>query len=280
MQNQQVAQEWLLPVAQISLLAVAQVGFILFLLVAIILVAVLVVRTGVGSRSISQGERSWLDYGNFFVVTWGIVAAIIGFLGILLFRDRFTDVTQALGFLTAYFGAIVGLAGTYIGVKRSSETQRRAEKRVVEAEERVRKAPKQAEPIWRLARVTLDQYFQRNLGQIRSVFRLSMFVILIGFGVICFGVVRAFQSPTALLPATIASLAGVITEFIGATLLLIYRSAIQQAVVYSKALERINSVGMAMQILDTMPDAPAPDDLKSKTKATLAERVVQQEYEG
>src|SRR5215213_1039314 len=128
MQNQQVAQEWLLPVAQISLLAVAQVGFILFLLVAIILVAVLVVRTGVGSRSISQGERSWLDYGNFFVVTWGIVAVIIGFLSILLFLDRFTDITQALGFLTALFGAIVGLVGTYFGVKTSSDAREGAQR--------------------------------------------------------------------------------------------------------------------------------------------------------
>ena len=43
MQNQQAAQEWLL--------AVAQIGFILFLLVAIVLVAVLVIRTGVGSMA-------------------------------------------------------------------------------------------------------------------------------------------------------------------------------------------------------------------------------------
>jgi Bacterial Ig-like domain len=127
MQNQQAAQEWLFPVAQVSLLAVAQVGFILFLLVAIVLVAVLVIRTGVGSRSISQGERSWLDYGSLFVVTWGIVAVIIGFLGILLFLDRFTDITQALGFLTALFGAIVGLVGTYFGVKTSSDAREGAQ---------------------------------------------------------------------------------------------------------------------------------------------------------
>jgi hypothetical protein len=78
-------------------------------------------------------------------------------------------------------------------------------------------------------------------------------------------------------------LAGVITEFIGATFLFIYRSAIQQAVDYSKSLERINSVGMAMQILDTMPNTPdpgVPEDLKSKTKATLVELLVQQAYEG
>jgi hypothetical protein len=225
----------------------------------------------------SQGKRSWLDYGSFFVVTLGIVAVIIGFLSILLFLDRFTDITQALGFLAALFGTIVGLVGTYFGIKASSEAQIRAEERVAEAEEKVKT---EAEPAWALARVTLDEYFQRNLGQIKSVFRLSMAVIGIGFGVICFGVVRAFQSPDAILPATIASLAGVLTEFIGATLLFIYRSAIQQAVDYSKALERINSVGMAMQILDTIPDPSTPDDLKSKTKATLVERLVQQAYEG
>jgi hypothetical protein len=62
-----------------------------------------------------------MDYGSFFVVLFGIVAVIIGFLLTLLFLGRFADVTQALGFLTAYFGAIVGLAGTYFGIKTSSD---------------------------------------------------------------------------------------------------------------------------------------------------------------
>jgi hypothetical protein len=173
------------------------------------------------------------------------------------------------------------LIGSVLLITRSIENaQGRADKRVVEAEKRVETAPQQSKPAWDLARATLDQYFQRNLGQIRAIFLLSVIVMLVGFGVICFGVLRAFQSPAALLPATIASLAGVITEFIGATFLFIYRSAIQQAVDYSKSLERINSVGMAMQILDTMPDPGEPDDLKSKTKATLVELLVQQAYEG
>jgi len=62
-----------------------------------------------------------MDYGSFFVVICGILAVIIGFLLTLLFLGRFADVTQALGFLTAYFGAIVGLAGTYFGIKSSSD---------------------------------------------------------------------------------------------------------------------------------------------------------------
>jgi hypothetical protein len=119
MQNQQAAQE--------SLLAIAQLGFILFLLAAIALITVLVIRTGVGRRSLPQDERSWLDYGSLFVVVLGIVAVIIGFLSILLFLDRFTDVTQAIGFLTALFGAIVGLVGTYFGIKSSSDARQGAQ---------------------------------------------------------------------------------------------------------------------------------------------------------
>ncbi len=220
----------------------------------------------------SQGERSWLDYGPFFVVAIGIVAAIIGFLGFWLFGG------QALGFLSALLGVIVGLVATYFGVKTSSDAAMAAQ-RVAEAEERVETAPQQAKPYWDLARFTLDEYVQRNLGQIKAVFLLSISVMLVGFGVICFGVLQAIHSPDDLLPATIASLAGIITEFIGATFLFIYRSTVQQAVGYSKTLERINSVGMAMQILDTMPDDATPEDLKSKTKATLVEQLVRQAYE-
>jgi hypothetical protein len=38
-----------------------------------------------------------------------------------VFLGRFEDVNHALGFLTAFFGAIVGLVGTYFGVKSSAD---------------------------------------------------------------------------------------------------------------------------------------------------------------
>jgi Bacterial Ig-like domain len=58
----------------------------------------------------------------------GIVAVIIGFLCILLFLGQFKDVAQAIGFLTAFFGAIVGLVGTYFGVKSSADATAGAQK--------------------------------------------------------------------------------------------------------------------------------------------------------
>jgi hypothetical protein len=76
------------------------------------------------------------------------------------------------------------------------------------------------------------------------------------------------------LPPIIAAFSGIVTEFIGATFLFIYRSTMQQAKDYSRTLERINSVGMAMQILTTMPDKTEAGDLKSVTKAHLVELLV------
>ena len=52
------------------------------------------------------------------------------------------------------------------------------------------------------------------------------------------------------LPPIIAAFSGIITEFIGATFLFIYRSTMQQATNYSKTLERINSVGRVVVAAD------------------------------
>jgi hypothetical protein len=100
----------------------------------------------------------------------------------------------------------------------------------------------------------------------------------VGFGFILFGISRAFSpGPMAaaggsatlggVTPAVVATVAGLITEFIGATFLILYRSTIQQAAGYTKALERINAVGMAMQILDTLSGESR--DLQDRTKAEM-----------
>jgi hypothetical protein len=106
----------------------------LIVLVVLLLVALLILvnavrkrpsvrSTSVASTSVPQGERSWQEYGSLYVVLWGIVAVMFGFLSVLfsVFLGSFEDVNQALGFLTAFFGAIVGLVGTYFGIKTSSD---------------------------------------------------------------------------------------------------------------------------------------------------------------
>jgi hypothetical protein len=104
--------------------------FMRWLLVAVLyLVYVVRKRLSVGGSSVLQGgRRPWLEYGSFFVVIFGILAVIVGFLSVLGFLGRFDDVNQALGFLTAFFGAIVGLTGTYFGIKTSADATAGAQK--------------------------------------------------------------------------------------------------------------------------------------------------------
>jgi len=151
--------------------------------------------------------------------------------------------------------------------------------RIAIAESKAEAEPEKAKAAWDLARVTLEAYFNQNLRQINYIFLLSVSVMIVGFAIIIWGILQAIRSPDTFVPAAIASATGVVTEFIGATFLLIYRSTIQQASSYFRTLERINSVGMAMQILDTMSAEAKPDDLKSKTKAILVELLIRQAHQ-
>ena len=69
-----------------------------------------------------------LQYGNFLVVALGIMAALIGFIVAfpLLVSGVFSDPTQVIALLSALFGAIVGLVGTFFGVKASSDARQGA----------------------------------------------------------------------------------------------------------------------------------------------------------
>jgi hypothetical protein len=183
-----------------------------------------------------------------------------------------------LGFVIGFaFAGFIGFVSSRVlwqwGRARSIE------KRIALAESRAEAEPEKVKPVWDLARVTLEAYFNQNLNQINYIFWLSAFVMIVGFGIIIWGISQAIQSPDTFVPATIASAAGVITEFIGATFLFIYRSTIQQAGSYLRTLERMSSVGMAVQILDTIPEGAKLDDLKNKTKATLVELSIRQAHE-
>jgi hypothetical protein len=90
--------------------------------------------------------------------------------------------------------------------------------------------------------------------------------MLVGFGFVLWGVGLAIKSPGES-TAWIAAISGIITEFIGVTFMVIYRSTMAQANAFMQVLERINTVGMAVQILDSIPE---PDkDLKNTTRAEL-----------
>ena len=124
-------------------------------------------------------------------------------------------------------------------------------------------------PAWEIARRTLEKYWDRNLTQNFFIFVLSVLATVAGFVVMVWGVLVGFYEPHATIPGTIGAAAGVLTQFIGATFLFIYRSTLDQATEFNRTIERINSVGMAWYILQTMPDE-TEDRISQKNEARLA----------
>jgi hypothetical protein len=69
-----------------------------------------------------------MEYGHLIVVTLGIVAVLMVFLVTMLFtEDLFQDAAEVLAVLTALFGVIGTLVGTYFGVKASSDARQGAQ---------------------------------------------------------------------------------------------------------------------------------------------------------
>lgn len=89
---------------------------------------------------------------------------------------------------------------------------------------------------------------------------------------IVFGIHSAYQDSDHLAVAKLSAASDVITEFIGAVFLVIYRSTMAQAGAYFGALERMNAVGMAVQIVDLSPTASV--ELKSQAQVELAKQIL------
>lgn len=172
------------------------------------------------------------------------------------------------GILGVAAGALVLAVVAYQNLLERQERQEKLE--IVE--ERVREHPERPQLAWDLARIKLESYLDRNLAQVRSIYWLTLLVMICGFGFISYGIYQAFLAPEKLPVSIVASASGVLVSFIGGSLLVIYRSILAQSKDYVTVLERINAVGMAVQVIASIPDSD--QDLKNKTTADLAKQLL------
>jgi hypothetical protein len=95
----------------------------------IVVVALIALIAYFASRTPTNLEGGPLHFGNFFVVSLGILAALIGFLIAfpLVISGVFADPTQVIALLSGLFGTIVGLVGTYFGIKSSGDASQKAQ---------------------------------------------------------------------------------------------------------------------------------------------------------
>lgn len=134
--------------------------------------------------------------------------------------------------------------------------------------------PSNIRKAWRADRQFMHNYLSRNLGQNRQIFWTSLVMIPIGFAVIVVGsIVSIIGTPRSgeniassigvlSLPEWII-ITGLITEFLAATILFIYKSTFSQTSRYFRELARLNIVGIAAQMVDTIND----DDGSARNQA-------------
>jgi len=169
-------------------------------------------------------------------------------------------------------GVIAGALALFITAYQKSNEETKREDRILEVEKRVQENPRETQAAWELARVKLESYLNRNLNQVRSIFYLTVFVMIVGFSLIGYGVFKIYANPETFNASLIATVSGIIVNFIGATFLILYKSTMSQATDYVKILERINAVGMSVQILDTLEDDET--NLKKQATADLAKQLL------
>ena len=95
----------------------------------------------------------------------------------------------------------------------------------------------------------------------------------IGFAFIGYGVIMVFADPQNFKASIVTAVSGILVNFIGATFLLIYRSTMEQAKDYVSVLERINAVGMSVQVLEQIDDNDPT--LKNQATADIAKQLLE-----
>jgi|GEM_PF-6362591 len=130
----------------------------------------------------------------------------------------------------------------------------------------------EAPPAWAAAQTYLHAYIANNVFQVKMIFWASMFVMVVGFFITCYGVINDVTVSTgnAAVEKSFPIAAGVLTQFIAATFLFIFRSTSQSAAMFIHTLDRMNSVGMAMCIIRSMPTDAQLELVRANAYADLA----------
>lgn len=250
---------------------------------------------------------------------YGYLAEVVEIISIK--RNNIRYYSSYIFLAAALLLPLLGVAMKFqkLGLSWQEEYQATSIK-VDNAQKEMTESPDKSVPAWNMARATLEEYYNRNLSQIRMIFLASVIAMTAGFLLVCTCVILGFfrQNNKSLLSSikiinstpenievrieepdelpeitsskkseinqdksyditVIGIIAGIITNFIGATFLFLYQSTIKQASKYAQSLENINSVGMSMYILDSLNELES-DTSKEKiieAKVTISKLLIQ-----
>jgi putative ubiquitin-RnfH superfamily antitoxin RatB of RatAB toxin-antitoxin module len=199
------------------------------------------------------------------------IVILAGALGYLISVHQPPKSAELPFIIVMSIGVTVGMAGVSgtlfrLGRENAANAAHR-QARIQQLQTKADEQPEKSKYAWEVAREKLEDYFDKNIAQVKAVFIVAIVVMSIGFLFIGWGLCLAILNPDRVKVALIASASGIITQFIGLTFMVIYKSTMTQAGNYMTVLENINRVGMAVGILDSMKDDAG--ELKDATRVDI-----------
>jgi len=212
--------------------------------------------------------RAWeksSDHARKLLVAGFVLQAIGMAFTIYVAIQNMPKESGYVGWLIFSIGFLIVL---FIAARQQVSANDAADNEILAVQVKARENPERPEYAWDLARSKLERYLERNLYEVRAIFLLTTLVMLGGFAIVVFGLTRAFSAPADFPVSVVSAASGVLLSFIGGSFLLIYRSVLAQSASYVSIPERINAMGMVVQIASTVRETG--EKLKAKTTAALA----------
>lgn len=181
-------------------------------------------------------------------------------------------ITKSLGTLLILLGVIFIFTSSIKEKKEEIKERKEIKEEKEEIKEKEDKNPDKIRPVWEFAATEMKEQMSILRNQATNIYKVSRNIIIIGFiGIVIsfFYTLSGINSNAALLSV----IASILIEFIGATLMVIYKTTILQLNENLKILEKLNFVGMGIKILDTMNQDQQAEKL-NETKCEIAKNLI------
>lgn len=205
-----------------------------------------------------------------FIMTLNFLV-LIGAILFLALTEKNNDSYHASRIIAAVIAGINFITFIWFYAYQLVVAEQEVTNEIKKVEDRAKEHPNEPTASWDLARIKLESYLNRNLAQIRWIFYWTVFIMLVGFALIGYGIYKVYQSNT-ISASIVTVISGLLVEFIGATFLIVYKSTMEQAKEFINVLERINAVGMSVQIIDRIEE---DQQLKNKSGAKIARQLLE-----
>ena len=115
------------------------------------------------------------------------------------------------------------VTGVLLGVTANVFTKairdKRQKEKVAKIERKVEEQPEKIRASWDLAQEKLENYLDRNLSQVKSIYWLCVIIMFFGFSLISYGSMLVFKDSQNLNAGVVSSISGVLIAFLGGSFL-------------------------------------------------------------